>query len=126
MSRFIRVTKDNRNKDRGLIAVDAICAVFENQDSHNTEIMTMDGFWYEVVDDVEKVYDDLIGIDNSKDTEKFVSNHNGMEDKTKDKIQYAKHRRFTPPAVSEDQSPKRHEEARVLKRRNFSYRCFSK
>ena len=56
MQNFVRVTKDNQKRDRGFIAVDAICSVFENQEDHNTQIMTMDGMWYDVVDDIEKLY----------------------------------------------------------------------
>ena len=121
MPRFIRVTKDNRNKDRGFIAVDAICAVFENQDSNNTEIMTMDGFWYEVVDGVEKVYADVTGVDKPKEGEEKENPTPELEGEKPDKFQFAKHRRFVAPAVSEDATPKSHEESRVFKRRNFSY-----
>lgn len=59
--RFVRVTKSNKAKDRGFIAIDAICSVFENQETHSTSIMTMDGFWYDVVDDVEKLYAVIAG-----------------------------------------------------------------
>lgn len=121
MPRFIRVTKDNRNKDRGFIAVDAICAVFENQDSHNTEIMTMDGFWYEVVDGVEKVYADVIGGDKPKEGEKEEKLTSEVEGGKPDKFHFAKNRRFVAPAVSEDATPKSHEESRGFKRRDFSY-----
>ena len=53
---FIRVTKDNIKRDRGLIAVDAICSIFENQQSHNVSIMTIDGFWYDVIDDLDSLH----------------------------------------------------------------------
>ena len=121
MPRFIRVTKDNRNKDRGFIAVDAICAVFENQDSHNTEIMTMDGFWYEVVDGVEKVYADVIGVDKPKEGEEKENPPPEVEGEKPDKFQFAKHRRFVAPTISEDATPKSHEETRCFKRQNFAY-----
>ena len=55
--RFIKVRKDNQARDRGFIAVDAICSVFENKENHNVSIMTMDGFWYDVDDDVDELYD---------------------------------------------------------------------
>ena len=57
MNNFVRVTKDNKTRDRGFIAIDAICAVFENQEDNNTQIMTMDGMWYDVVDGVERLYE---------------------------------------------------------------------
>lgn len=53
---FIKVTKDNAGKDRGFIAIDAICSAFENSKDGNVSIMTMDGFWYDVVDDIEKIW----------------------------------------------------------------------
>ena len=121
MPRFIRVTKDNRNKDRGFIAVDAICAVFENQDSHNTEIMTMDGFWYEVVDVMEKVYEDVTGVNKSNNIEDGKSFKKEDVIENTGKFQFAKNRRFVTPAVSEDSNPKSHEVTRAFKRRNYSY-----
>lgn len=60
-SKFIRVTKDNETKDRGFIAVDAICSVFENNGGKNVSIMTMDGFWYDVVDGIEKLWNAVSG-----------------------------------------------------------------
>lgn len=52
---LIRLTKANKSRDRLLIASDAICAVEECSDQKNTRVMTMDGFWYEVVDGIEKI-----------------------------------------------------------------------
>ena len=121
MSKFIRVTKDNRKKDRGFIAVDAICAVFENQEHHNTEIMTMDGFWYEVVDGVEKVYADVTGI---KDVPKGavlaepLPIEEGWEENNK--FKFAKRRRFVTPPVAEESIQRSHEETRVV-RKGFSF-----
>lgn len=107
MAKFIRVTKDNRTKDRGFIAVDAICAAFENQENRNTEIMTIDGFWYEVVDGIEKVYSDVIG-----DAEKPVKEENKSVKVMK---------RIMSPAVSEDNLRKNHEATREEKRSSFVY-----
>ena len=107
MAKFIRVTKDNRTKDRGIIAVDAICAAFENQDNHNTEIMTIDGFWYEVVDGIEKVYSDVIGEASSS----------GKEDEPEGR----RTKRIMSPAVSEDNMRKNHEATREEKRSSFVY-----
>ena len=58
---FIKVTKANKTKDRGIIAVDAICAAFEDKDAGTTSIMTMDGFWYEVENDIEQVVQKIVG-----------------------------------------------------------------
>ena len=110
MPRFIRVTKDNRNKDRGFIVVDAICAVFERQDAHNTEIMTIDGFWYEVVDGIEKVYADVYGGCIKQNDVNLT-----------DKIAFAKRMRFKSPAASESSVQIGHEEARETKKSCFSY-----
>ena len=70
MPRFVKVTKSNKDRDRGFIAVDAICSVFENRAAKTVSIMTMDGFWYDVEDDIEKLYG-------------LVSGEGGMADKTK-------------------------------------------
>lgn len=61
--RFIRVTKDNAKQDRGIIAIDAICSVFENQEAKTVSIMTMDGFWYDVVDSLDSLYAKIFGTD---------------------------------------------------------------
>ena len=122
MPRFIRVTKDNHMKDRGFIAVDAICAVFENQNNHNTEIMTMDGFWYEVVDGIDKVYADVTGDGGKPRTVAGAERipKATMEGPT-DKFSFAKKRRVSSPAVSEDSEPKSHEDTRVYKRSGYAY-----
>lgn len=52
---MLRLTKANRNRDRLLVATDAICAVEECSEQKSTRVMTMDGFWYEVVDGIEKI-----------------------------------------------------------------------
>ena len=122
MPGFIRVTKDNRMKDRGFIAVDAICAVFENQNNHNTEIMTMDGFWYEVVDGVEKVFADVTG---NGDKPKEIADANPLPkesaEQPKDKFSYSKKRRFSSPAVSEEAEQRSQEETRESKRSGYAY-----
>ena len=122
MPRFIRVTKDNHMKDRGFIAVDAICAVFENQNNHNTEIMTMDGFWYEVVDGIDKVYADVTGDGGKPRTVAGAERiPKATMDAPTDKLSFAKKRRFSYPAVSEDSAPKSHEETRWSKRSGYAY-----
>lgn len=115
MPRFIRVTKANHNKDRGFIAADAICAVFENQESHNTDIMTMDGFWYEVVDGVEKVYADVTGGDKEKASkaEKLITQED--KDNVSDKFHFSKHRRFMSPSAAEDVAQMNHEDDRTFR-----------
>lgn len=122
MPRFIRVTKDNHMKDRGFIAVDAICAVFENKNNHNTEIMTMDGFWYEVVDGIDKVYSDVTGdCDNPKTVADEKRLTHATMDANNDKFSFSKQRRFSSPAVSEYAEQKSHEEARCTKRSGDAY-----
>ena len=59
MSKYIRVTKANRERDRGIIAKDAVCAAFENKNNRATSILTMDGFWYDVVETIEYVAEQL-------------------------------------------------------------------
>lgn len=61
--KFIKVTKNDKKRNRGIIAVDAICSAFEDQEKKCTTIMTMDGFWYEVVDDIEKVLDNVVDVE---------------------------------------------------------------
>lgn len=91
--KFIRVTKDNHNHDRGIIAIDAICSVFENKDSHNVTIMTMDGFWYDVKDDYEKI-DDLI-----------MSTDSGESRLRRD---FYRSRKMLPPKTAEEKTPCNH------------------
>ena len=64
---FIRVTKDNPKRDRGLIAIDAICSIVENREHNNVSIMTMDGFWYDVIDDLDSICQKILGISGEND-----------------------------------------------------------
>lgn len=109
MPRFVKVTKDNRNKDRGFIAVEAICAAFENKDNHNTEIMTIDGFWYEVVDGIEKVLCDAVGTEC------------GVADGSAKTRESAQMKRIASPAVSDSARQRNHEETRLEKSSSFTY-----
>ena len=98
--RFIQVRKDNKTKDRGFIAVDAICSVFENKENHNVSIMTMDGFWYDVADDIEQLYELVMG-DSDKKKEEPQPNA---------KKEYLRRKRMMP-ANSDNDGPKmNHEE----------------
>ena len=75
MPRFVKVKKSNRNRDRGFIAVDMICAAFENKDAGHTEIMTLDGFWYEVTDGIDELYKGVMGEKEDKSKEANPSEH---------------------------------------------------
>ena len=95
MQNFVRVTKDNTKRDRGFIAIDAICSVFESQEDHNTQIMTMDGMWYDVVDDIEQLYS-------------VCENSNTVCREKDTKSEFIKNRRMQSSALSENsgQAPK--------------------
>ena len=73
--KFLRVTKDNKARDRGLIAIDAICAIFEDAENKHVSIMTMDGFWYEVLDSLDKIYE---AIDAAEEVQK-IAKHKAMQ-----------------------------------------------
>lgn len=96
---FIKVRKDNQSHDRGFIAVDAICSVFENKDAHNVSIMTMDGFWYDVDDDVEKLYCLIIGEDSENKTTPLSNT----------KKAYYRRKKMMPPLVANEKSQQNHE-----------------
>lgn len=102
--KFIRVTKDNASHDRGFIAVDAICSAFENKETKNVSIMTMDGFWYDVVDDIEKLWTLVSGR----------SLNNGRSDAPKSKQDYLRRKRMlASPCV--EKLPKREDASPTLK-----------
>ena len=92
MQNFIRVTKDNPKRDRGFIAVDAICSVFENQEEQNTQIMTMDGMWYDVVDGIEHLYS-------------VCENYNAEVVEKNTKSGFIRKRRMQVASLSEKSSP---------------------
>lgn len=68
-SKFLRVTKDNKARDRGLIAIDAICAIFEDAEKKHVSIMTMDGFWYEVLDSLDKIYEAIDAAEGGRQSQ---------------------------------------------------------
>ena len=123
-SRFIRVRKANRSQDRGIIAVDAICAAFENQEAHKTEVMTIDGFWYEVVDSIEEVYAKLVKCEYNvaplPKTDK-VNEVVTMSSNSHTKTEKIKRRKITPAAVAEDKTPKNHECERMTRPGEYAY-----
>ena len=89
---FIHLTKDNRSGDRMLVAVDAICAVEEQQETRNVSIKTMDGFWYDVVDrieDIEAKIADAFSIVKIK------------EPKKETKAEYLRRKRLVAPTCDE-------------------------
>lgn len=123
-NRFIRVTKDNRSRDRGIIAVDAICAAFENQESNKTEIMTLDGFWYEVVDSIEDVYAKLrdceldfavLPLDDKNINVVTIKPYSPS------KTESIKLRKVVSPAAAEDNRQKDHEYERENRRGEYVY-----
>ena len=123
-NRFIRVTKDNRSQDRGMIAVDAICAAFENHESHTTEIMTIDGFWYEVVDSIEEVYKKLVQCETDVAIDPIGDKENDSVTVRVDsasKSDVVKRKKVLSPAVAEDKMPKNHECERKTRRRDYAY-----
>lgn len=102
--RVVQVTKDNENRDRGFIAVDAICAAFENREQGNTQIMTMDGYWYDVLDDIEKVRNAMTGATEADAENQGEANDPSAEtaDKPKSRIRdFYKKYRMPSPAISE-------------------------
>lgn len=94
---FISVTKDNPSHDRGFIAVDAICSAFENRERNNVSIMTMDGFWYDVVDDYEQLYSQVKSIAQ-----------NGCID-VADKKSYYRQKKLMPPKTATEIAQRSHE-----------------
>lgn len=94
-SRFIRVTKDNETHDRGFIAIDAICSVFENSKENNVSIMTMDGFWYDVVDGIEGLWKKVGGSETRDEEAKEVT-----------KSGYFKWKKMMPPGL--EKMPRKH------------------
>ena len=103
MPRFIKVIKDNKTKDRGFIAVDAICSVFEDKESHNVSIMTMDGFWYEVIDTVEELYAAVNG---------FTCDRSKQQDDGNPKKDYIRRKRMMPSQIENDHPKQNHEDLR--------------
>ena len=97
--RFIKVIKDNRSQDRGFIAIDAICSVFENKEEQNVSIMTMDGFWYDVSDNVEELFAALEGAETPK---KEQTSSNG-------KVEYYRRKKMLAPDAAHQKAPQKHE-----------------
>ena len=96
--RFIKVKKANRSHDRGFIAVDAICSVFEDKERNVVSIMTMDGFWYDVEDDVEELFA-LITGQNVQSSESHASG----------KKEYYRRRKMLPPVVANEKAQVNHD-----------------
>ena len=111
---FIKVRKANKNRDRGIIAVDAICSAFEDKDSGKISIMTMDGYWYECDDDIEDLYS-------------VITNGEGTQPPSQSKFAFVKSKRMPAPAISEKggESPlsttkEQHHESDVVVHRSWS------
>lgn len=105
---FISVRKAGQSSSRGLIAVDAICAVFENPQKRCTEIMTMDGFWYEVQETISDIHSQIrdkkcggiLPPSNSSNTPTRAKNP---------KMEFSRRKRYTPPSVDEKMSSPKEE-----------------
>lgn len=96
--KFIKVKKANRYHDRGFIAVDAICSVFEDKERHVVSIMTMDGFWYEVEDDVEALFALITG-----------QHVQSSESQESGKKEYYRRRKMLPPMVASEKAQVNHD-----------------
>lgn len=102
--RFIKVFKDNKTRDRGFIAVDAICSVFENKENHNISIMTMDGFWYDVDDDIDELFDLVTGKDKK--------NEQSSNEPVNQKKEYFRRKKMMSPPVAIEKAQVNHEDFR--------------
>lgn len=100
---LIRLTKANKSRDRLLIATDAICAVEECADQKNTRVMTMDGFWYEVVDGIEKIEKVLLGFEQSRLPSHLNGDAYSATLQKPNKKAYMKKHRVMSPAVDKPQ-----------------------
>ena len=102
--KVVQVTKDNSNRDRGFIAVDAICSAFENRENGNVQIMTMDGYWYDVLDDIEKIRNAVVNSDEEvavkQDDTETKNPESDAEPKSRIRDFYKKYK-MPSPAISE-------------------------
>lgn len=101
---FVRVTKSNKERDRGFIAVDAICAAFENQSRGIVEVMTMDGFVYDIVESIEEFWDKVHGI------QKILQPLNEQKEQTppsteNKKVRYIRKKRMQSAMAAEKPKP---------------------
>ena len=101
--KFIKVRKANKSRDRGFIAVDSICSVFEDKERHIVSIMTMDGFWYDVDDDVDALYALITGDDRKNGYESKESSSSPKKD-------YYRRKKMMLPLVAEEKAAVNHED----------------
>lgn len=102
---MLRLTKANRNRDRLLIATDAICAVEECTEQKHTRVMTMDGFWYEVVDGIEKIESILSRIDTPIDVKQKVMANDAPHERSQkpSKQAFVRKRKILSPGIEKPQ-----------------------
>ena len=101
--KVVQVTKDNSSRDRGFIAVDAICSAFENRENGNVQIMTMDGYWYDVLDDIEKIRNAVVNQDVDVAVKESTDNQETeLDTEPKSRIRdFYKKYKMPSPAISE-------------------------
>ena len=106
---FLRLFKKGQNKDKVLIAADAICSIEERKDENAVRIYTMDGFWYVVEDSIDMISDAL----PCKKIKRQDSNMSATDDVPRDqrfvhKGRGIRKRKFTSPAAEfKPRSPNR-------------------
>ena len=77
--------------------------MFEDKENHNVSIMTMDGFWYEVDDDIDALYDLVSGNEQRQKPEQSPSMPSYS------KKDYFRRKKMMP-AMSENDRPNRNHE----------------
>lgn len=88
--KFVRLTKANKDKDRLLIAIDGICTVEECKEEECTKVYTMDGFWYAVIDPIEKL-------------DKILGGRRDQDEQKRGKTAFVRKRKMLPPGVDKPQ-----------------------
>lgn len=76
---FLKLTKKNKERDRLLIAEDAICTIEERQEEKSIRIYTMDGFWYDVADSIENLAKMLDAVSVSSSDEKTSEDNSACD-----------------------------------------------
>ena len=122
--RFIRLRKKNRNHDRGIIAVDAICAAFENQEEHKTEIATLDGFWYDVEDSIEEIYNKLLACEVEVVEAPNGNPVNAARETKKSEI--VKRKKIASPAINDSAFPRSRDDEVVKNKVTSKVRWYSR
>ena len=84
--------------------MDAICSAFENREQGNVQIMTMDGYWYDVLDDIEKIRNAVVNADVEVAVKEETENQEPeVEAELKSRIRdFHKKYKMPSPAISEE------------------------